>query len=224
MPIVDRTHPRGGAVHAGWGSPRRCCHAPHTGRTFVTQLIRLAAGRGRRIASGSSGVRPTPRCGARLPAPFRPSPYVDNPSHELGQLSSLLAGARVRGGARRGWRARRAGGHAADQGRHRARGAGRLRCAGPAGAAGHASRAARSSGDLRRRCCSPCFAAPIPRWALARSSVKTRLGSAIWRSTIPGVLRDIDLPGRVPPAVRLARDRTRGHGLGSDLPSIADGG
>ena len=176
------------------GQPKALLPSPHTGRTFVTQIDPLAAEGGVDRDRCRGRVRPMPGCGARLPAPVRPSDFVDNPSHELGQLSSLLAGlayAEAHGAA---------GALVVPVDMPLIR-ADTVRAAlealhawGSAGAAGHVSRAARPSGDLRRRHVRRRFATPIPRWALERSSVKTRLGSAICEVDDPGVVRDIDLP------------------------------
>jgi molybdenum cofactor cytidylyltransferase len=73
------------------GKPKALLPSPHTGRTFVTQLIHaLQEGGVDRV--GVVG-RPTD-AGLRreLAGALPPVDFVDNPSHELGQLSSVLAG------------------------------------------------------------------------------------------------------------------------------------
>ena len=73
------------------GQPKALLPSPHTGRTFVTQLIHsLQEGGVDRL--GVVG-RPTDAGLRREIAGAVPHvDFVDNPSHELGQLSSLLAG------------------------------------------------------------------------------------------------------------------------------------
>lgn len=73
------------------GQPKALLPSPHTGRTFVTQLIHsLQEGGIDRL--GVVG-RPTDAGLRREIAGAVPHvDFVDNPSHELGQLSSLLAG------------------------------------------------------------------------------------------------------------------------------------
>ncbi len=73
------------------GQPKALLPSPHTGRTFVTQLINsLREGGVDRV--GVVG-RPTDAGLRREIASAVPLvDFVDNPSHELGQLSSLLAG------------------------------------------------------------------------------------------------------------------------------------
>jgi len=73
------------------GQPKALLPSPHTGRTFVTQLINsLREGGVDRV--GVVG-RPTD-AGLRgeIAGAVPPVDFVDNPSHELGQFSSLLAG------------------------------------------------------------------------------------------------------------------------------------
>jgi molybdenum cofactor cytidylyltransferase len=73
------------------GQPKALLPSPHTGRTFVMQLIHsLREGGVDRL--GVVG-RPTDAGLRREIAGAVPHvDFVDNPSHELGQLSSLLAG------------------------------------------------------------------------------------------------------------------------------------
>jgi len=73
------------------GRPKALLLTPHTGRTFVTQLIlTLHEGGLEHVAVvGRPGDAPLLDEIARA----RPGVvYLDNPSHELGQLSSLLVG------------------------------------------------------------------------------------------------------------------------------------
>ena len=73
------------------GQPKALLRTPHTGRTFVTQLI-LTLHQGGLDQVAVIGRPGDVALHREIESADPPVAYLDNPSHELGQLSSLLVG------------------------------------------------------------------------------------------------------------------------------------
>jgi molybdenum cofactor cytidylyltransferase len=73
------------------GQPKALLRTPHTGRTFVTQLI-LSLHQGGLDQVAVIGRPDDTALRHEIEGAQPAVEYLDNPSHELGQLSSLLVG------------------------------------------------------------------------------------------------------------------------------------